>query len=236
MYYLFRLQAIVVVLLFMLPNQVAAQHDSKSSNYYQFANKKYYFGMSLGYNQSKYKIINSNSLFLSDSLRVVESNTTTGFQVGIITNFKLGDHIDFRVVPTFVFGDRNLTYTSDSGLESPQVFETIFTEIPIIVRYKSRVYRDKKAYVLAGIKYGFDIANSARARNANAVVGLSDSNFAIEYGAGLQFFQSFFIFSPEIKVSHTLGNNLIFENDNEFSNIIDRLILRNITISLNFEG
>jgi len=236
MLYLYRIQIIIFLSILLASNSYGQSYDFTSNNYYKFAKKTFYFGMALGLNSNKYKILNNDSFILSDSFNVVESNSSTGFNVGIISNFKLGEDVDFRFVPTFNFSDRNLIYTDQIGTESTTFLETIYTELPLVVRYKSKPYHDKRVFVSAGFKYGFDLSNRARTRNEEAVIKLSESDFSVQYGAGIQFFFKYFIFSPEIQISHSLTNNLIFDDEVERSAVIDELQLRSIFFTINFEG
>jgi hypothetical protein len=68
------------------------------------------------------------------------------------------------------------------------------------------------------------------------LVKVSPTDFALEIGGGIQFFFPYFIFSPEIKFSHGLGNTLIYNENLEESQIIDKILSRTFTISLHFEG
>jgi hypothetical protein len=52
----------------------------------------------------------------------------------------------------------------------------------------------------------------------------------------MQFFFPYFIFSPELKFSHGLGNVLIFDDSLPESTVLDKVLSRALTISLHFEG
>ena len=108
--------------------------------------------------------------------------------------------------------------------------------MPFHVRYKSEPFRDMRLFVITGVKYGFDVASESRSRQADDLVKVSPTDFALEVGAGAQFFFPYFIFSPEIKFSHGLGNVLIFDRDLEESTLIEKILSRGLTISLHFEG
>jgi len=109
-------------------------------------------------------------------------------------------------------------------------------ELPFHVRYKSAPYNDLRMFVIGGIKYTFDVASDSRARQADELVKIAPTDFALELGAGVQFFFPYFIFSPEIKISQGISNILIFNQGLEQSNVIEQLLSRTFTISLHFEG
>ena len=61
-----------------------------------------------------------------------------------------------------------------------------------------------RVFVIGDIKYSFDVVSGVRERQADQLVQVAATDFQIEYGAGVQFFFPFFIFSPEFKMSHGL--------------------------------
>lgn len=108
--------------------------------------------------------------------------------------------------------------------------------MPFQVRYKSAPFHDKRVFVIAGVKYSFDVASDSRSKQAETLVRISPSDFQLEYGAGLQFFFPFFIFSPELKISQGIGNTLIYNPALQESTVLEKLLSRTFTISLHFEG
>lgn len=208
-------------------------------NFKEFENKAYYFGISLGVNNSSYQVNRSRQFEANDSISVVNGVLKPGFNLNIITNLKIGQYFDFRFMPGFSFTDRRILYTpkEGSGL-SQQTFESVFLEMPLLLRFKSAPYKDKRMFVIAGIKYDFDVASNARANKDKAleILQISPHDFQVEVGAGMQFFFPFFIFSPEIKFSQGIGNVHIYKEELMDSNILETLLSRVFTISFNFEG
>ncbi len=206
-------------------------------NFLDFSQKPYYFGITLAYNSSNFKIFQSREFVLNDSIAKVESLTGPGFNLGIVTNLKIGDHFDIRFLPTLSFAERNINYgaTRRNKRFSRRV-ESVFVEMPFHARYKSVPYRDMRLFVITGVKYSFDVASDSRSRNAEDLVKIAQNDFAFEIGVGVQFFLPYFIFSPELKFSHGLNNILLFDENLEESNVIEKVLSRGFTISLHFEG
>ncbi len=229
---------ITILLILLFVSSTIWGQVRKSYNYREFSKKPYYFGISLGYNSSNYVIQHSSKFILNDEFRRAESINGPGFNVGVIGNLKIGEYFDLRTIPSFSFAERNIVFQTTDGSETPieRTIESVFFEMPFLVRYKSRPYKDMRLFVLGGIKYSYDMANNSKARQAETLIKISPHDFALELGAGVQFFFPYFIFSPEIKFSHGLGNILIYNNDLEESTILDKILSRTFTFSLNFEG
>ncbi len=207
-------------------------------NYRDFQAKPYYFGISLGMNTSDFKIYHSRDFIRNDSFGRAESVTGPGFNLGIVSNLKIGEYFDVRFLPTLSFVERNLRYTPPG--ESPQSInrriESVLVEMPFHVRYKSVVYHDFRIFLVAGVKYIFDVASDSRTRQAADLIKISPTDFQFEYGAGIQFFFPYFIFSPEFKMSHGLNNVLLYNDRLPQSTVLEKILSRTFTITLYFEG
>ncbi|PHN05252.1 PorT protein [Flavilitoribacter nigricans DSM 23189 = NBRC 102662] len=214
------------------------RRDLGNYNFYDFQQKSYYFGITLAINRASFQPFRSRDFIYSDSIQSVESIEGPGFNLGIVTNLKIGQYFDFRFLPTLSFAERNLRYDRESRVRdfTQRKVTSVLVEMPFHFRYKSEPYKDKRLFVIAGIKYNFDVASDSRTRQAETLVKISPHDFAIEYGAGIQFFFPYFIFSPEFKVSHGIGNTLIFNPNLEESTVLEKILSRTFTISFHFEG
>jgi hypothetical protein len=225
--------AFAIALLFV----VNAQAQIKGTyNYLDFAQKPYYFGITLAYNSANYKLAHSNNFILNDSITLAESTTGGGFNLGIVTNLKIGRNFDFRFLPTLSFANRTLQYWTTEDLPVTKRIESVFVELPFHLRYKSEPYRDMRLFVIGGAKYSFDVASNSRTRNSNEFVRVAPSDFALELGVGVQIFFPYFIFSPELKVSHGLSNTLLYNDNLSYSAVLEKVQSRAITLSFHFEG
>ena len=237
---LYRRQAgLTLLLLLGLCSGAHAQYTGGGNyNFFDFQAKPYYFGITLGFNSSRYTPFRSEEFIFADSISAVTSLNGPGFNLGIITNLKIGKYFDFRFLPTLSFAERQLNYTQGTirTRQTQETVESVFVELPFHFRYKSAPYRDKRLFLIAGVKYNFDVASDSRARQAEELVRISPHDFAVEYGAGVQFFFPYFIFSPEFKVSHGIGNTLLFNPNLPESTVLEKVLSRTFTISLHFEG
>ncbi len=227
---------ISLIAIFAIVSFTANAQIKGTYNYLDFATKPYYFGITLGYNTSSLQVYQSSLFFTSDSIRAVEGLYGQGFNLGIVTNLKIGQYFDFRFLPTLSFADRTLQYTTASSTLIDKRIEAVFFEMPFQIRYKSEPYNDLKVFVLGGVKYSFDVASKSRSRQDANLIKISPTDFAVEFGAGIQFFFPYFIFSPELKFSQGLSNGLIYNPQLEYSNVLDKVLSRTFTISFHFEG
>ena len=228
---------ILPLILLALPALLQAQSGKRGNyNYREHQSKNYYFGITLGYNTSSYKIFHSSDFILNDSIFSTNVSRNPGLDLKMVSNLKVGEYIDVRFLPGLAFASRSIGYTYLGERTSERKISSVFVEMPIQVRYKSEPWKDVRMFVLGGVKYSYDVATDYRSRQAEELVRFSPNDFQLEVGTGMQFYFPYFIFSPEIKFSHGLNNVLIYDDSLEQSSVLDKVLSRALTISLHFEG
>ncbi len=239
MRHLYRLQILTCLLLATLARPAEAQYNRGNQNFRQFNNKAYYFGLTFGFNSADFKVNHSQRFILNDSFNITEGLGGPGLNVSMIANMKLGDHFDFRFLPGFSFVGRKFYYLgTDNETEQTRNIEGVLVQFPLQVRFKSDPFNDMRVYVLGGAKYTYDVASNAAIRREQGarIVRISPHDFSLELGTGFQFFFPYFIFSPELKISHGIGNILLYNNKLSQSTVMERVFSRTLTLSLHFEG
>ncbi len=226
-------------------------------------NEPFNWGFSFQYIASEFKIIktpgwqdkfeNKDSQqgplgFVTPKLRSISSPISPGFGIGFVLNYKLSPNLDLRSTPALVFNDRFVDYEYDmEGTTNPefpdgkkrQKMSPVMIDIPFGIKLKSDRRKDFRAYMLMGGKYSTDLTGGKRPKDENAIwvnkiLKNKKSYASYEAGIGFDFYFEYFKMSPEIKVSHSLGN-IIRREGHPYDTPIDRAILRNFTFSLYFE-
>jgi hypothetical protein len=211
--------------------EIGAQ-GAKNTNYLAYRAKDYYFGISLGLNSSKHQVFQSKRFIGNEFINIAQGASAPGLNVHGIVNYKIGEYFDFRVLPGFSFATRYIDFNQTNRV----TIESIFVDMPFQVRYKSAPYKDKRAYVVAGINYAYDVQSNSKSREANKFIKISPHDFQVEAGFGMQFFFPYFILSPEIKFSQGITNTLLFNDQLLESTVIEKLLSRVLTFSFHFEG
>ncbi|QEM11931.1 outer membrane beta-barrel protein [Mucilaginibacter rubeus] len=207
------------------------------------------FGFSFTYVSSDFKIVKQpyfRSAFLDESgvqikgpLNSISSKSSSGFGVGFLTRYRLTEHLEVRTTPSLIFADRYLHYSYvDPSEDVDKKVQTTSVDVPLQIKLKSDRLGDFRGYVVGGLKYSQTIGSK---KNSDANLDLSEklvknvSGYAsYEAGVGCDIYFEFFKLSPEIKISNSIGNVLISEN-NPYSAPLSRLGLHTIMFSLIFE-
>ncbi len=233
---------LIVLLFYVFATSVFAQKARDNYNYMDFNQKPYYFGITLGYNQSQFKINRGATFAENDSFRIVNPQAGPGFNLGVVSNLRIGEYFDARFLPTLSFAERTIVYKKLQGKNTnipiPSSFDAVLVELPFQLRYKSAPYKDKRAFVIAGVKYTYDVASTSKSKQAERgeIIRISPTDFSFELGAGVQMYFPYFIFSPELKFSRGMNNMLIYNGTLKKSSILEQIISRAFTLSFHFEG
>lgn len=204
-------------------------------NFYEKGNKALYWGISLGLNISNFRIDRQPHSEANDSILSIEDKSQPGFNLGLIGNWQFNRYFDLRFIPNMTFGEKLIQYNTINGTVDNRI-KTTYISLPVHIRYKSEPVNDWRIFVVAGLKYDLNIDPQVRTTSEPNKISLRKSGLSMEYGIGLQYFFPYFIFSPELKYSHSL-NSVLDPNQSDLNrSAIRGLYPRTLIFTLNFEG
>jgi len=221
-------------LLFTVP----ARAQRNPLNMADHDDKKYYFGITFGLNYSTYQVNFSNSFAQNDSIKKIQPYWQPGFNLGLLGNLKITNFIDIRFVPSLEFSEKKLVfeYGVPNDSTSTRSIESIYMHLPLQLKFKSERIKNFRFYGLLGGKFDYDLAANARSHRPDEFLKVSPIDLGYEIGVGFEFYNPNFIFSPEIKLSQGLLNQLHPDAGLPLSNAIQSLHTRTVIISIHLEG
>ena len=229
---------IVVILIILSANNAFSQKYKKPQNLVRYDFQKIHFGFTLGINELNFNLLKNNNTITNDTLKTIYTKSLKGFNLGIVSNLRLGKYLDLRFVPALIFGERHLSYGFNDSLNTSneiKKIESTLLDFPVYLKYKSERYNNFRAYVLTGIKYSLDLASKDEIDDeGQEIVKLKKNDLMGEIGFGLDFYLEYFKFSPQIKISYGLLN--LLTNDNTiFTESINKLTTNGWMLSFTFE-
>ena len=233
---------VMAVILLMACQQVCAQY--RELNLPNHDDKKYYLGIGLVYNNSRFGVSHHPQFLANDSVMVVEPENTGGFGLAGMHTYRLSPRFEIRAIfPQLLFSYKNLTYHlkyPDPAKEEQPVatkrVESILLGLPLHLKFRSDRINNFRVYMFGGVKFEYDLASNSTARRAEDLVKLAKIDFGVEAGIGFNFYFPVFILSPELKISNGLSNIHSRDPNLKYSNVIDKLNSRMVVFSLIFEG
>lgn len=207
--------------------QNMAEHDSKP----------YYFGLTFGFNFAQYRIRYTEAYALTDTFKTIQPHWGPGFTLGLMGNLRLHKYVDLRTVPSLQFAEKRLDFNTPLGDSLQQrTVESIYFTLPIQFKFKSDRIRNFRFYALAGGMINYDLASNAKSRKQNEFLKIKPFDAGYELGVGFEFYYPNFIFSPEIKLSQGLVDQIYRDKNLPLTNAIESIKTRTIVISIHLEG
>jgi hypothetical protein len=214
--------------------------DNKVMNLQNYDNRIIHFGFLLGVNLADFRINYNPNYFGVDTVLSIQSKRESGFNLGIISDLRLGEYFNLRFVHTLSFSARTLQYVileNNVVVPRDKQVESVFLDFPLLFKYKSERAGNFRAYLIGGAKYSLDMASQKDVNSTlvkDILVKIDDTDMSVVFGIGFDLYLTYFKFSPEITYSFGLKNLLVQEN-NILTRPIDRLTSKIIQVSFNFE-
>lgn len=235
-------QTIFITILFLIISlTTSAQRNIGMPNLQKYDKQRFHFGFMIGFNQFDFTMRSKANLAEYDSLMKVYTSPLSGFNLGIVTNLRLGDYFDLRFIPGLAFGDRQIRYSLQyyDGIEYETIknIESVYLDFPLMVKFKSSRMHNVRVYVIGGVQYSRDLISNARkqaSNNQETFVKIYPNDFQTQAGVGFDFYLTYFKFSAELKMSFGM-NNILKMEENMFATSVTSLKSRIIQISFLFE-
>ena len=194
-----------------------------------------HYGFSIGLHTSSFQLKYSDKFVTPemDSVHSIMPGNAFGFSLGFITDFRIEDQFNIRVLPKVSFNEFPVDYNYTDGSTNQQLIESTFVEIPILLKYKSERHKNFRVYFVGGVAPGFEVSGKKRKEQSNNRLLTNDFNLNMELVFGIDMYYPLFKFSPEIRFSKGLLN-LLKEDENGFSDGIESLKMNVVTLYLQF--
>jgi hypothetical protein len=177
------------------------------------------FGFGIMGNTAKLKYTVADNSLPADSVRAIESLFYPGFGLGGLVNFRLAENWDLKSMVNIQFARRDMNYAlypSSTSTQKQKVaeMEATYMELPLTFEYKSKRHKNWRIYALSGITYRFDFTSDEQTDRSDTkpIVALYPNTLSYDIGFGFDFYYDFFKFSPELKLSNGIGNQLVPDN------------------------
>ena len=198
--------------------------------------KRLYFGFFLGFNSYDFKI---------DYKEVgpdIQVDKTTGFNVGLVTNFRLQEYLDLRFEPGLYYSDRTLHYPTDPAFNSSsdaiREIHSTYINFPLLLKFSALRTGNVRPYLLGGVSANLNLSSNSKSIDDNLEERFRVKSWTTNYelGIGIDIFSEYFIFSPSIRGQFGISDELIRDKDpnSPWTGNIDSMKSRAILINFTF--
>lgn len=212
--------------------------EKKQLNLSKYDRRMFHFGFSLGMNYSDISVKGVENLQSLDSVYVVEPKGAVGFNLGIVSDMRLGEHFNLRFIPGISFVGRGMDYTLYEQDTVPVLYEktvnSVYLEVPLYFKFRSRRINNWRVYLIAGGKFMYDMATKEEAESEEIILKMKREDYTWDLGVGTDFYLEYFKLSLEVRMAFGL-NNLLVEDQTVFTNSIQSMKSKTFMFSIYFE-
>jgi hypothetical protein len=212
-----------------------------AAHHAEYDDRLFHFGFSIALNTFNFTIKSEPDLAKFDSLMIVHTKAIPGFGLGLVTNMRLGKYFDLRLIPSLAFGDRRVLYTfrvdSTHLVVDKKGIESVYLDIPLLLKFKSQRFKNFRFYVTAGAQYSIDLISNKKkhtSRPRELFLDLNRHDVQGQAGVGFDFYFTYFKLTTEFKMSFGVFD-LLQHDDHLYAQSIRSLKSKTIQFSLIFE-
>ena len=238
---------ITLSLLLISLSSIAQPLKKKQKNLPDVDQKWLHFGFTIGTNIMDFSIVKADDFFSEtqfNQIYGIENRPNVGFHLGPISNLRLGEYFDLRLLINLSFGQRDLTYrlVEDTTAANPTLsthkmkLASTYLEFPLLLKYRAMRIDNYRPYLIAGINPKIDLAAQKKIKESELPkIRLKNFDLAWELGAGIDFYLPYFKFSPELKYSNGIYD-IVERDKTQFTSSIKHLHSKIWIFSLHFEA
>ncbi|RIA08736.1 putative protein-translocating porin PorT [Flavobacteriaceae bacterium MAR_2010_72] len=210
-------KTLLILSIILLSQSVTAQLFSKEKikNNENFDKDRLSWGFYLGLNAYDFQFTYEQDL--EDIL--VES--TTGFNVGLISNLRINDYFDLRFEPGLYITQRNLQYDPSYFGGSPNTADlfrevkSTYVHFPLLLKISTKRVNNFKPFIVGGVSTAINLSSNEENPDDNSFGQFRTKRSVAFYelGFGIDLYLYWFKFTPSIRGVFAFNDELVRDND-----------------------
>lgn len=199
-----------------------------------FDEQKFSWGFYLNGNRLDYRIVLNPRYGSNNNQNLVTSKESYSFGAGLIAKWRLNDYLDVRLEPGLQFGQRQLTFNTQSNdqyaagtltndpfipiplTEKDRVrdIKTTLVDVPVLLEFHGQRWYNSRPYVAAGVNYIVNLQSNSGSTDDNLqqVFRSTTHNFAWSAEMGIQFYFNKFKLTPAVRGTFIMNNEIVADN------------------------
>ncbi|WP_294202402.1 porin family protein [Chryseobacterium endophyticum] len=199
-----------------------------------FDEQKFSWGFYLNGNRLDYRIVLNPRYGMNNNQNLVSSKESYSFGAGLIAKWRLNDYLDVRLEPGLQFGQRQLTFNTQSNdqyaagtltndpfipiplQEKDRVrdIKSTLVDVPVLLEFHGQRWYNSRPYVAAGVNYIVNLQSNSSSTDDNLqqVFRSTTHNFAWSAEMGIQFYFNKFKLTPAVRGTFIMNNEIVADN------------------------
>ncbi len=198
-----------------------------------FDKQRVHWGYFLGFNNYGFKFDYKNP---GTDIAVKQ---TTGFNVGLVGNLRIIEHLDLRFEPGLYYTQRDLTFPGfERQSDALREVKSTYIHFPLLLKFSATRVGNVKPYLVGGFSKSLNLSSSYNAQEDNSAGTFRMKQWTTNYevGFGIDLYLEYFKFSPSIRGVFGMNDEIIRDNDpnSAWTGNIDGMRTRAIFVNFTF--
>lgn len=200
--------------------------------------QRFSYGYFLGFNTYDFDFDYKNYIEGPALGKDFSVDRTIGFNVGLIGNMRLTDHLDLRLEPGVSFNRINFQFTKADQNAFREINST-YVHIPLLLKFSTTRLNNFKPFVVGGVSTSLNLSSNENnpEDNSDGQFRMTTNTFYYEIGFGIDLYLYYFKFTPSIRGVFAINDELI-RDDNQGTNWtqnVERMSSRGLFINFSFQ-
>lgn len=177
---------------------------------------KYSWGYFLGFNNYDF------NFDYNQDREDIQVEKSLGFNVGLIGNMRINEHLDLRLEPGLIISRRNLIYdesyfegTDFNNSDLIREVSSTYIHFPLLLKFSAKRFNNIKPFVVGGFSAALNLSSNEENPDDNTVGQFRTKRGMLFYelGIGIDLYLFYFKFTPSIRGVFAINDELIRDND-----------------------
>ena len=193
-----------------------------------------YWGFYLGFNAYDFKF----DYKTTPSKDILVTNTT-GFNVGLVGDFRIQEYINLRFEPGLYYTQRNLTFPGFTNeLDSFREVRSTYIHFPLLLKFSALRTGNIRPYLVGGVSTTLNLGSNSKSIDDNSQQRFRMKPWTNNYeiGFGVDLFFEYFKFSPSIRGVFGFSDEIVRDNNpnSPWTSNIESMKTRAVLINFTF--
>lgn len=232
-----------LTLAFLLMSTLSAQAqifspNEKIDNNPNFDKQQWSWGYFLGFNTYDFNFDYNDYIPDEATGKDFSADRTIGFNVGLIGNLRLNEHLDLRLEPGVAFSRINFQFYK-SEPDSFREVNSTYVHIPLLLKFSTTRINNFKPFVVGGLSTSINLSSNENNPDDNqeGQFRMKTSAYYYEIGFGIDLYMYYFKFTPSIRGVFGLSDELVRDDDpnSPYTYNVDKMSTRAVFINFTFQ-
>jgi hypothetical protein len=228
----------LIALFFFVGGQAVAQGPigEKIRNLDNIDQKRWSWGYYLGLNSYDYKFD------YNEPTEDIETETSLGFNVGLVGDMRLNDYFNLRMEPGIVFVTRNLTFPDPSlitEVDRTREITSTYINVPLLLKFSTKRVNNFKPFIMGGVSWSRNLSSNQDSPDDNSANQFRQKTnvFNYELGIGVDLYLFYFKFTPSIRGVFAMSDEIVPDVDvnSPYTGNVSSMQSRGIFLNFTFQ-